>query len=168
MSAEGNTEAIAVPERHPGRPVVPVPPRLHVRVGRGMRDAQNWVQLLQFCIVGGSGYVVNLLVFALALRVGGVHHLGAATIAFCVAVTNNFWLNRHWTFQARSGHAGFQAARFFTVSIAAFVFSLAVLELLVRLGVPDIAGQAIAIMSATPLNYAGNKMWTFDRARGRA
>ena len=44
---------------------------------------------------GIGGYVVNLLVFALALRVGGVHHLGAATIAFCVAVTNNFWLNRH-------------------------------------------------------------------------
>ncbi len=49
---------------------------------------------------------------------------------------NNFWLNRHWTFAARDGHAGFQAARFFTVSVVAFLFSLAVLELLVRGSAP--------------------------------
>jgi putative flippase GtrA len=77
-------------------------------------------------------------------------------------VTNNFWWNRHWTFQAHGGHAGFQAARFFTVSIAAFVFAATVLELLVSVAeLPEIAAQAIAIAAATPLNFVGNKMWTF-------
>ena len=60
-----------------------------------------------------------------------MHHLVAATLAFVVAVTNNFWWNRHWTFGARGGHAGFQAARFFTVSVVAFLFAAAMLELLV-------------------------------------
>jgi putative flippase GtrA len=141
---------------------------LALRVRRGVRHPGNWLQLFQFCVVGGSGYAVNLGVFSLLVGVAGIHHLLAATIAFCVAVTNNFWLNRHWTFQARGGHAGLQAARFLTVSIGAFVFSVSVLELLVQLGIPEIAAQAIAIASATPLNFAGNKMWTFDRARGRA
>ena len=155
---EANTEAISISEPQP----------LHLRVRRGMRKADNWVQLFQFCLVGGSGYAVNLAVFAFAVGVLNVHHIVAATLAFAVAVSNNFWLNRHWTFQARGGHAGFQAARFFAVSIVAFLFSVSVLELLVQLGVPDIAAQAIAILAATPLNYAGNKVWTFDRARGRA
>jgi putative flippase GtrA len=135
---------------------------INVRLRAGVRKPHNWVQLLKFCAVGASGYVVNLCVFALCVEVLELHHLVAATLAFVVAVTNNFWWNRHWTFQAHDGHAGFQAARFFTVSIAAFVFAATVLELLVSVAeLPEIAAQAIAIAAATPLNFVGNKMWTF-------
>jgi putative flippase GtrA len=85
-----------------------------------------------------------------------------------VAVTNNFWWNRHWTFRARGGHAGFQAMRFFTVSVAAFLFAAVVLELLVSVaGMPELPAQAIAIASATPLNFIGNKMWSFSIALSR-
>jgi len=136
---------------------------LHLRVRAGLRRPHNWVQLVKFCAVGGSGYVVNLTVFAVCVEALGLHHLIAATIAFVVAVTNNFWWNRHWTFKARSGHAGFQAARFFTVSITAFLVAASVLELLVSVvGVPKLAAQAISIATATPLNFIGNKMWSFS------
>ena len=57
--------------------------------------------------------------------------------AFCVAVINNFAWNRLWTFDARDGHAGFQAARFFAVSICGLGLNLALLELFVSgLGAP--------------------------------
>jgi putative flippase GtrA len=136
--------------------------RVHVRVRAGMRKPHNWVQLVKFCAVGASGYVVNLTVFALCVEAFGLHHLVAATAAFVVAVLNNFWWNRHWTFRARSGHAGFQAARFFTVSVAAFLFAASILELLVSVaGMPELAAQAISIVAATPLNFIGNKMWSF-------
>jgi putative flippase GtrA len=136
--------------------------RVHVRVRAGLRKPHNWVQLVKFCAVGASGYVVNLCVFALCVELLGVHHLLAATAAFVVAVTNNFWWNRHWTFRAGSGHAGFQAARFFTVSIVAFAFAASVLELLVSVaGLPELPAQAISIVVATPLNFIGNKMWSF-------
>jgi len=132
------------------------------RIGRGTLKPQNWIQLLQFGVVGISGYVVNLAVFALAVGPFSVHHIPAAIIAFCVAVTNNFWWNRHWTFAARDGHAGFQAARFFTVSVGAFVFAAAMLELLVSVvGMAEVPAQAISIIAATPLNFIGNKMWSF-------
>ena len=139
-------------------------PRAHVRLRHGLRKPHNWIQLLKFLCVGGTGYALNLVVFTL-LAVGlDVHHLAAATIAFIVAVTNNFWLNRHWTFAAGDGHAGFQAARFFTVSVLAFLFSLAVLQLLVGvLGVPKVPAQAVSLACATPLNFLGNKMWSFGR-----
>ena len=135
---------------------------LHLRVRAGLRRPHNWRQLVKFCAVGASGYVVNLCVFAAWVGLLDAHHLVAATAAFCVAVMNNFWWNRHWTFRARVGHAGFQAARFFTVSIAAFLFAAAMLELLVSVvGVSELPAQAISIVAATPLNFIGNKMWSF-------
>jgi putative flippase GtrA len=132
------------------------------RIGRGTRKPENWVQLLQFGLVGASGYVVNLIVFALMVGPFDAHHILAAVVAFCVAVTNNFWWNRHWTFDARHGHAGFQAMRFLTVSVAALIVNLIALELLVRGGTADLPAQAIAIAIAMPFNFVGNKLWTFD------
>jgi dolichol-phosphate mannosyltransferase len=127
-----------------------------------MRHIHNWVQFLRFAVVGASGYVVNLAVFWLAFDAVGVDHRAAATAAFAVAVTNNFLWNRYWTFDAAGGHAGFQAARFLAVSLAAFLLSLAVLELLVSVaGVPELPAQATAIVCATPLNFIGNRLWSF-------
>lgn len=137
---------------------------LRTRVGHGMRRPANWFQLVRFGLVGASGYVVNLAVFSLLVHGPGVNYRAAALGAFLVAVANNFLWNRRWTFRARDGHAGFQAARFFTVSVAAFAFNLAVLELLVAgVGLPEVPAQAIAIATATPLSFLGNKLWTFER-----
>jgi putative flippase GtrA len=131
------------------------------RIGRGTRDPSNWAQLVRFGVVGGSGYVVNLIVFALLVGPAGVHHIPAAVGAFCVAVSNNFLWNRHWTFDAGHGHAGFQAARFFTVSAAGLVVNLVALELLIRAGMTELPAQALAVAIAMPFNFVFNKLWTF-------
>jgi putative flippase GtrA len=137
------------------------------RVHLGTRQPGNWVQLFQFAVVGGTGYVINLIVFALLTEVADLHHVLAAIGAFCVAVTNNFALNRIWTFSsqgARESHAGFQAARFFTVSIAGLIVNLAVLTVLVDvLDISELPAQAVAVAFATPVNFIGNKLWTFSR-----
>jgi putative flippase GtrA len=139
-------------------------PRVHTRVRHGMRRPHNWLQLVKFCLVGGSGFVVNLTVFAIAAEALGFHHLASAGVAYVVAVTNNFLWNRYWTFRARDGHAGFQAARFFMVSTSAAMLAAAILELQVSvLGMPEVPAQAISIVMATPLNFIGNKMWSFGR-----
>ena len=141
---------------------------MHRRLRHGVRKSDNWLQLLKFCAVGGSGYVVNLIVFSFFLQVVEVHHLIAASAAFVVAVANNFWWNRHWTFEAGDGHAGFQAARFFSVSLFAFAFAAALLEVLVRFtSASELTAQAISIVAATPLNFVGNKMWSFARPASR-
>jgi len=143
-----NTEELALPLRR--------------RVGLGVRRPANWLQLVRFALVGASGYVVNLAVFTLLVGGASVHYRVAALGAFLVAVANNFHWNRRWTFRARGGHAGFQAARFLAVSVAAFLFNLAVLEALVAgAGVPEVPAQAFAIIAATPLSFVGNKLWSF-------
>ena len=147
----------------PGRPPAAVDRAERVR--EGLRRPGNWMQLVKFVIVGGSGYVANLSVFTIAVTLLDLHHLLAASLAFVVAVSNNFWWNRFWTFRARAGHAGEQAARYFTVSLVAFVIAAALLELLVSgVGLAKVLAQALSVAAATPLNFLGNKMWSFRRS----
>jgi dolichol-phosphate mannosyltransferase len=133
------------------------------RVRAGVRHARNWWQLARFTAVGASGYVVNLATFAVCVHALNLDFRIAAVIAFLIAVTNNFWWNRHWTFEARAGHAGQQAARFLAVSVAAFAVNFVLLEILVSVaGLKEVVAQAIAVAAATPCNFLGNKLWTFN------
>jgi putative flippase GtrA len=132
------------------------------RIHLGTRRPSNWLQLFKFGVVGVSGYVVNLIVFSALTLAADVHHIPAAVLAFCVAVTNNFLWNRLWTFRATEGHAGFQAMRFFVISVAALGVNLVVLEILIaELGIAEVPAQAIAVAFAMPVNFIGNKLWTF-------
>ena len=132
------------------------------RLQHGSRERANWVQLVKFGLVGLSGYAVNLAVFAVLTQAVSLHHIPAAIVAFCVAVSNNFWWNREWTFDAGDGHAGFQAARFFAVSVVGLGFNLGLLELLVTgAELDELPAQALAVAMAMPVNFVGNKLWTF-------
>jgi putative flippase GtrA len=155
--------APAAPPRDDGSRAAEAAWELVRRVHLGSRKPANWLQLFKFGVVGASGYAINLIVFAGLTGGLGVHHIVAAVGAFCVAVSSNFFWNRHWTFSATQGHAGFQAARFFTVSVAGLGVNLAVLAVLVDLaGVPELPSQAVAVAVAMPVNFIGNKLWTFD------
>lgn len=135
---------------------------LAYRIGAAARRRATWVQLFKFGLVGGSGYVINLAVFALLAGSLGVHHTIAAVGAFCVAVTNNFLWNRYWTFGPGEGPAHFQAARFFVVSLASLGLNLVVLEALISShSMGELTAQAIAVAVAMPFNFLGNKLWTF-------
>jgi len=136
--------------------------RPHIRLLHGMRRPANWLQLVRFGLVGAVGFVVNLGVYALFVHPIGVDYHIAAVAAWMVAVANNFILNRHWTFEARDGRARFQAARFVVVSLVAFGVSLLLLTLLVESGgMAKVPAQAIAVAASTPLNFLGNKLWSF-------
>jgi len=132
-----------------------------VRLRHGVRRPHNWLQLVRFGAVGASGYVVNLAVFAACVHLIGIDYHLSAVIAWAVSVLNNFWLNRHWTFDAKQDHPVMQAVRFFTVSLVAFGFTYVVLVVLVDAGLMKVAAQAIAIAAGTPLSFIGQKLWSF-------
>jgi putative flippase GtrA len=133
-----------------------------VRVRHGVRRTHNWLQLIRFATVGASGYVVNLGVFVACVHLLAIDYRISSVIAFVVSVTNNFWLNRHWTFDAKQDHPILQAARFFAISLVAFGFTYAVLVALVSgAGTSKVIAQAIAIVAGTPLSFLGQKLWSF-------
>jgi putative flippase GtrA len=147
-------------EAHP--PVASVT-RRRSRLRAGVRRKANWLQLMRFALVGASGYVVNLTVFAVAVHALDTGHRLAAVLAFLVAVSNNFVWNRRWTFAVRHGRVHRQAMRFLVVSTAGLVLNIALLELMVSaVGLAEVPAQAIAVALVMPLNFVGNRLWTFS------
>jgi putative flippase GtrA len=131
------------------------------RAGRALSRPHNWVQLAKFSAVGVSGYVINLAVYTALLRGAGFHYALAATCSFLVAVTNNYTWNRLWTFHAHRGHVGWQGLRFLVVALVAYGANLGLLAGLVSLGLDEVLAQAVAVVLVTPLNFIGNKLWSF-------
>ena len=104
-------------------------PSAEARVLRvpNIRRAQreDWQQLIRFCVVGASGYFVNLAVFTTLVHAAGAHYALSAVIAFCVAWTNNFLWNKYWTFRRHGLSAMQQGARYLAVSLVALGLNLA-------------------------------------------
>ena len=136
-------------------------PFTRARVSAALRRRGNWEQLVRFCVVGASGYAVNLAVYSFLVLGLDMHYVPAAICSFLVAVTNNYTWNRLWTFRAQRGHVAYQGMRFLVVSTLALVANLVVLHLLVEAGASEIVAQAIAIILVTPVNFIGNKLWSF-------
>jgi putative flippase GtrA len=132
------------------------------RARRALSAQHNWVQLAKFCTVGASGYVVNLAVYSLLVDAGW-HYSVAAACSFLVAVTNNYTWNRLWTFRDQRGHVGFQGLRFLVVALIALGANELILATLVAEDVGKVIAQAIAIVVVTPINFVGNKLWSFRR-----
>ena len=151
-------------------PAAPLPTqrrRAWASLRSSLRSVRNWQELGKFCLVGAVGYLINLAVYDVLLH-EHVHYLVAATCSFLVAVTSNYTWNRLWTFREHRGHLGIQGMRFFLVSLAALGANLVVLHLLIAYGdLGKLPAQAVAIIVVTPLNFVGNKLWSFRRAAAK-
>jgi putative flippase GtrA len=141
-------------------PVVSLP--LRERLRGALLHTGNWRQFARFAVVGVSGYLVNLGVYAFCLHVLGIDYRIASVIAYFTSVMNNFWLNRHWTFDARGRHPAAQGVRFFIVSLIAFGCSeLLLIGMVAGLGFSKLMSQAIATIGGMPINFTGQKLWSF-------
>lgn len=169
-----------------------------VRMATGLRE------FVRFGIVGGSGVLVNFAMFYLAnkaleggfdLHANGVvtqifstrwnvrwYHV-LSTIAFLVANTWNYQLNRSWTFRGVSRRSWLRGYfPFLATGLLALVVSLACMTLLMNpttvIGLPDHVfdgstglrtksywAQAISTFVAMPVNFIINKFWTFARPK---
>ena len=135
----------------------------------GSPSLRHLRQFCKFCLVGGSGVLVNLAVFNLTmllwrLAVGHDPLLAkyvANALGFVVSVMTNYYLNRRWTFRS-NGAIYIELPKFFVVSIVAYIANLVVFT--VCLTVLDIApnpSQLIAIACVMPINFVLNKLWSF-------
>ncbi|MEA2292157.1 MAG: hypothetical protein QOF17_1177 [Solirubrobacteraceae bacterium] len=123
----------------------------------------TWRQVVRFLGAGAAGYVVNLAVYDACLRLARLDYRLCAVAAFVVALATTFALNRRYTFDARGPGLERQARRYLVVSLLAFATSLLVLHALVEwAAVAKLAGEALAVAFAAPVNYAGQRLWAFE------
>jgi len=131
---------------------------ISARVGR---------QFVRFCVVGASGYAVNLAVYASLLEVG-FGYLAAATLSFLIAASSNYIWNRVWTFEAKQERIASQSLRALGVSASSLAANALCLFVLVESGADHLAAQAVAILLVTPFSFVANKLWAFGDNGRRA
>jgi putative flippase GtrA len=139
------------------------------RVLAGLRHLPNWWQLRRFLTVGASGFALSITLYALLVHSLGVAYVAAAVVSNSVALTSNFFLNRHWTFAATHGRRRLQAPRFAVVSGGGFATNLLVLQLCVEVaGLPKLPAEIVAATVAAPVNFLGSRQWAFRLRRAGA
>lgn len=125
-------------------------------------------QVAKFGVVGLSGTIIDLGIYNLLSILLGVNIYFARTISFILAATNNYFLNRKWTFRSTEKKVVRQYGQFFLVSAIGLCLNLLIMRLLqtfasrfsseiLRKNIPVI----IAIIIVFIWNYMANKMWTF-------
>jgi len=113
------------------------------------------VDFFRFGIVGVAGFVVNT---AAVYAVRGLVGLYAAgVLAWALAATTTWWLNRSWTFAGRgNGAMHHQWLRFLSVSLVGFVLYYTTFSLLVSHFRICAVQPVIAILGGVLLGMVSN------------
>ena len=125
-------------------------------------------RFVKFSIVGLSGTLVNLAVYALAVQ-SGLYYMTAAVVSFLFAVTNNFYWNFRWTFRGKAPGRSLRNKyfRFLGFSVLNLGFNLLLLRALVEnLNLDKTLAQLVAIGIVSVLNFAMNTRFTFNEKAG--
>ncbi len=123
-------------------------------------------RFLKFCLVGGSGVLVNMGLLWLLTEVAGLFYLASSAVAVECAILNNFLWNDVWTFRDRRADGRrarlCRLARFNAVSLGGLGINVLVLWLLTEhLGVYYLLSNLAGIVAATMWNFLVNSRWTW-------
>lgn len=127
---------------------------------------------LKFSAIGGLGAIINTIVLWTANEVFFVYYLLAAVLAFCVASTSNYILNRKWTYRSND-RVPKQYSQFLLVSVNGLMLNLVLLFAIVEKVMPAlgigkdkasvylIVANLITIFIVSSFNFFANSLWTF-------
>ncbi|WP_163938372.1 GtrA family protein [Paraferrimonas sp. SM1919] len=126
-------------------------------------------KLFRFAIVGGGGFIVDLIVFSLLLELLGFSLGVARAIAFVVAATFTWWGNRIFTFnKAEKTSKLKQWVKFFSVACFAAIPNFLVFSLLIWLLPNDVLAPYFALVAGILVgmlfNYFFSNKWVFKQA----
>ncbi len=129
-------------------------------------------EFMKFGVVGAINLVVNFLVFlALATTVFAGGELKANVVAFIVATTSSYLMNRHWTFRHRPRSTRRREyALFFLFNVAGLAIELAVMGLAkyglgMKTLVPLTIAKAIGIGLGTIFRFYTYRTFVFSSRR---
>lgn len=122
-------------------------------------------EFVRFGLVGVLNTAIDLGSFSLLYRLAGLEPLLANGIAFLIAVSNSYWLNRRWTFRQQHEVRGFAAySRYVLLNIGGLIIGTLAIVLLSRFMIPELA-KVIASLLTLIWNFASSKYFIFrDRS----
>lgn len=143
--------------------------RMGIRLPAEQSVSQH-VRFVKFCLVGGSGIVVNMAVFsgthALARHLDATLRFNVAQLAgFLVSCLSNFLLNDFWTWGDRKKTNARTLPRvgtYYLVALAAYAVQAVTGNLLVvKIGMSPWPANLTGILLGTVLNFLINNRVTF-------
>ena len=128
-------------------------------VRRGVKE------FFKFSFVGLIGMVINLGVLYLLTEYVGIYYLFSAIVAFVIAMTHNFVLNKVWTFgEEMKSSICKKYIKFSVISIFALIVNLIFLYFFTAIiGIYYLISQVLAIGISLIINFFGNKFLTFKK-----
>ena len=120
-------------------------------------------RFLKFCIVGGSGVVVDFGITYLAKEFLKLNKYVANSLGFICAATSNYILNRTWTFGSNDPDVVMQYFRFFGFSLIGLAINNLVIYMLHgRVKWNFYIVKLIATCVVTFWNFSMNYIFTFQ------
>lgn len=137
-----------------------------------MKRKKFYRQFIKFGVVGITGTLIDLGVYNLLALLFGFNIYFARTISFVLAATNNYILNRKWTFRNKNKNVAKQFFKFFLISLIGLGLNLIIMKFcqklvvnvqneFLKLNIPVL----IAIVIVLFWNFFINKYWTFKEKK---
>lgn len=121
-------------------------------------------KFLKFCIVGGSGVLVDFGLTYLCKERWKLNKYLANSIGFTTAATTNYILNRIWTFASHNKEIVREYLSFFIISIIGLLINNLIIWLLNdKIKVNFYLAKVGAIAFVTFWNFIMNYLFTFPR-----
>lgn len=131
-----------------------------------MRRKGELLRFIKFCLVGGSGVIVNEGLLWLLTEFAGLYYLVSSAISIETSIITNFTLNDFFTFSDRRtrGFKDFlkRLVKFNLVSLVGLALNWGILALLTSmLGLHYLVANLFGIAVAILWNYLANLWWTW-------
>jgi putative flippase GtrA len=118
-------------------------------------------QLLSYTLIGGSGVVLDLVVFLLLHNAAGMNEQIANAISTTLGIANNFVLNARFTFERRD-RLVVRFLRFYAVGLTGIALTnLLFLAFTDGLGIDANLIKAGSLPLVLALQFVLNRKWSF-------
>ena len=119
-------------------------------------------KFLKFCIVGGSGVIIDFGITFVCKELLKLNKYAANALGFICAATSNYILNRTWTFASTNPHIAEQYLRFIGISVMGLLINNAAIYLFNdRLKLNFYFSKLLAIGIVTFWNFFMNYFFNF-------
>ena len=130
--------------------------------GRISELYRSYGTMIRFAFVGGTTYLLTMLLFSLFYNLLGAGHDVAATGAYFLGVSYHFTMNRAFTF----GHGGTrilpQLWKYGLLTAANYVVTLVLFEVLLGwMTAPALVPFALSVAVTTATGYVVMRFWVF-------
>lgn len=114
-------------------------------------------RFLKFCIVGGSGVIVNLGILFLMVELYGLGKNISWLTAVLLSILSNYYLNTIFTYNDKRSPTRNESLRrviyYYAISFFAMIFNFIVYQLMMNIGIHYLAAAFTGIVTATIVNF---------------